>query len=106
MAIPLTYRPKHVVNLGADWTPNAQLSVTGNLRYHSAQYISVSSNGASRVEKDGYAIADLTVGWRMTDALTLRAGILNLTGKTFDRTTSADFNEEGRRYYLALHAKF
>ena len=42
----------------------------------------------------------------MTDALTLRAGILNLTGKTFDRTTSADFNEEGRRYYLALHAKF
>jgi len=106
VAIPLTYRPKHVVNLGADWTPNAQLSVTGNLRYHSAQYISVSSNGASRVEKDGYAIADLTVGWRMTDALTLRAGILNLTGKTFDRTTSADFNEEGRRYYLALHAKF
>jgi outer membrane receptor for ferrienterochelin and colicins len=42
----------------------------------------------------------------MTDALTLRAGILNLTDKAFDRTTSADFNEDGRRYYLALHAAF
>jgi outer membrane receptor for ferrienterochelin and colicins len=106
VAVPLTYRPRHVVNLGADWRATPQLTVSGNVRYHSAQYISVPSNGQNKVEKAGYAIADLTLGWRMTDALTLRAGILNLTDKAFDRTTSADFNEDGRRYYLALHAAF
>lgn len=106
IALPLTYRPRHVVNLGADWSATPALTVSGALRYHSAQYISVPSNGQNKVEKAGYAIADLTLGWRMTEALTLRGGILNLTNKTFDRTTSADFNEDGRRYYLALHAKF
>lgn len=106
IALPLTYRPRHVVNLGADWRATAQLTVSGSLRYHSAQYISVPSNGQNKVEKAGYAIADLTLGWRITEALTLRGGILNLTNKTFDRTTSADFNEDGRRYYLALHARF
>ena len=102
-AVPLTYRPRHVVNLGADWRATPQLTVSGSLRYHSSQYISVGWNEA---KKGGYAIADLTLGFRMTDALTLRAGILNLADKTFDRTTSADFNEEGRRYYLSLHAAF
>jgi outer membrane receptor for ferrienterochelin and colicins len=100
---PLAYRPRHVVNLGADWRATPQLTLSGNLRYNSAQYISVGWNEA---KKGGYAIADLTLGWRMTQALTLRAGVLNLGGKTFDRTTSADFNEDGRRYYLALHARF
>jgi len=101
--VPLVYRPRHVVNLGADWRATPQFTVSGSLRYNSSQYISV---GWMEAQKSGYAIADLTVGWRLTEALTLRGGILNLTNKTFDRTTSADFNEDGRRYYLALHAKF
>ncbi len=106
IALPLTYRPRHVANLGADWSATSTLTVSGALRYHSAQFISVPSSGQNKVKKAGYAIADLTMGWRVTEALTLRGGILNLTNKTFDRTTSADFNEDGRRYYLALHAKF
>lgn len=101
--VPLTYRSRHVVNLGADWRATPQLTASGSLRYHSAQYVSVGWNEA---QKGGYAIADLALGWRITDALTLRAGILNLANKTFDRTTAADFNEDGRRYYLALHAAF
>jgi len=101
--VPLTYRPRHVINLGADWRATPQVTVSGNVRYNSEQYISVGWNEA---KKSGYAIADLTAGWRVTDTITLRGGILNVTNKTFDRTTSADFNEEGRRYYLALHARF
>lgn len=104
--LPLTYRPRHSVNLGADWRASHTLTVGGSLRVVSGQYISVPSSGLNKVERGGYGIADLTMAWQFSPEVGLRTGLLNINGKKFDRVNSADFNEEGRRLFISLNAKF
>ncbi len=104
--LPLTYRSKHVANLGVDWqaTPSLGLSLSG--RYNGAQYISVPANGQNMVQAPAYSVFDASVAWSWSPALTLRGGLLNLVNKTVDRESSNEFNEDGRRLFLSVSARF
>lgn len=104
--LPLTYRSKHVANIGVDWKPAEAWSLGANARYNGAQYISVPANGLNMVEAPAYTIVDLSAAWNATPNLTLRGGLLNAADKRVERTTSTEFNEDGRRVYLSVSARF
>ena len=104
--LPLTYRSKHAANLGADWQATAALSVNASARFSGKQYISVPANGQNLVSKPGYTIADVSLAWTLNPNLTLRGGALNVADRTVDRLNSNDFNEDGRRWFVSLAARF
>ncbi|MFG6441222.1 TonB-dependent receptor domain-containing protein [Roseateles sp. LKC17W] len=106
IALPLTYRSKHVANLGADWQALPQLGLSLSGRYNGAQYISVPSNGQNLVQAPAYSVFDASAAWTVNPTFTVRAGLLNLADKTVDRETSNEFNEEGRRLYVSATARF
>ena len=104
--LPLTYRSKHVANVGLDWRPSAAWTLALNARHNGAQYISVPANGQNLVQAQAYTLVDLSAAWAVSPQLTLRAGVLNLADEGIDRTTSAEFNEDGRRWILSVSARF
>ncbi|MFN3302167.1 MAG: TonB-dependent receptor domain-containing protein [Roseateles sp.] len=106
IVLPLTYRSKHVANVGFDWQalPSLGLSVSG--RYNGAQYISVPANGLNLLKAPAYSVFDASAAWTVNTTFTVRAGLLNLADKTVDRETSNEFNEDGRRIYLSATARF
>ena len=104
--LPLTYRSKHVANVGLDWRPSAAWTLALNARHNGAQYISVPANGQNLVQAQAYTLVDLSAAWAVSPQLTLRAGVLNLADEGIDRTTSAEFNEDGRRWFLSVSARF
>jgi len=106
LALPLTYRSKHVANLGVDWQASSALGLSVSGRYNGAQYISVPANGQNMVQAPAYSVLDASLAWSWSPVFTLRAGVLNLADKTVDRETSNEFNEDGRRLFLSLSARF
>lgn len=104
--LPLTYRSKHVANVGVDWRASAGLSLGLNARHNGRQYISVPANGQNLLQARAYSIVDLSAVWHAMPALTLRAGVLNAADKRVERTTSLEFNEDGRRWYLSASTRF
>ncbi|MDM5180798.1 TonB-dependent receptor [Massilia sp. DJPM01] len=103
--LPLLYRPRQNANLSLDWRPDAQWPSSASVRHIGAQYLSVPSNGQNLVRKQAYRVADLSTAYRV-GALTVGAGVLNVGDKGRQRDSSADFNEEGRRVFLSMLAKF
>ncbi len=104
--LPLTYRSKHVANIGLDWKPSGDWTLGAQARYNGEQFISVPANGQNMVEAPAYTIVDLSAAWTITPQLTLRGGLLNAADKRIDRATSTEFNEDGRRVYLSVSARF
>lgn len=106
MELPLTYRSKHVANAGVDWQASAAWALAMNARYNGAQYISVPSNGQNLLQAPAYTVLDLSAACVVSPNLTLRGGVLNAADKRVDRETSLEFNEDGRRYFVSLTARF
>ncbi|MFT3819382.1 MAG: TonB-dependent receptor [Rubrivivax sp.] len=104
--LPLTYRSKHAANVGLDWQAGAALSLAASARFSGKQYISVPASGLNLVSKPGYTIADVSLAWTLNPQVTLRGGVLNLADRTVDRLNSNDFNEDGRRWFFSLAARF
>ncbi|MDP0502013.1 MAG: TonB-dependent receptor [Verrucomicrobiota bacterium JB022] len=96
---PLIYQPKHSGSVTVDWRPTDKLSffVTGN--YIGNQYIF--SSASAQIEQGDYTLFDFGTRYELAEWLTLRAGVLNFTDRTFERISSSEFNEEGRRYFVA-----
>ncbi|WP_370679246.1 TonB-dependent receptor domain-containing protein [Comamonas sp. GB3 AK4-5] len=99
---PLLNRSRHNLNMSADWRLNAQWSLAANWRLQSAQAL----NTANTVRKPGHGLVDLSAAWQLNPSTTLRAGILNVADRTFERINASDYSEEGRRFYLSLNARF
>ncbi|RSZ55322.1 TonB-dependent receptor [Massilia atriviolacea] len=105
-ALPLVYRPRQNANVSVDWRPTAQWSSSFTVRHIGEQYLSVPSNGQNLVRKQAYQVADLSAAYRFGNGATLGAGVLNLADKGRQRDSAADFNEEGRRVFLSMMARF
>jgi outer membrane receptor for ferrienterochelin and colicins len=105
-ALPLVYRPRQNANLSLDWRPNAQWSSSVTVRHIGEQYLSVPSNGQNLVGKQAYQVADLSAAYRFGGGVTVSGGVLNLGDRGQQRDSSADFNEEGRRVFLSMMARF
>ncbi len=105
-ALPMVYRPRHNANLTLDWRPSQQWSASATARHIGKQYLSVPASGNNMVEKGAYAVADLSLAYRFEPGITVSAGVLNLGDAGKQRNSSSDFNEEGRRLFLSMLAKF
>lgn len=105
-ALPLTYRSKHVANLGADWQASPALGLSLSTRFNGKQYISVPANGQNLQQAPAYSVVDAGASWTVSTSLLVRMGLLNLANKTVDRENSNEFNEDGRRLYLSATVRF
>ncbi|MBS1154141.1 MAG: TonB-dependent receptor [Proteobacteria bacterium] len=104
--LPLVYRPRHSANSTLDWQFNEKLALALTGKLTGEQYISVPSSGTNLVKKGGYVSFDVSSSYDLQKNITVRAGVLNITDKTIERANSSDYNEDGRRYYLALTTRF
>lgn len=97
-------RARHLANTRVQWTPTADF--TGQLRgeYVGSQ-LSYSSNTVHAVP--AYSLWHLELTQRITDTLSIRGGIENLTDRDFsDASDNFTFAETGRTYHVGLSLSF
>lgn len=97
-------RTRHLANTRLQWTPTA--GFTGQLRgeYVGSQ-LTYSSNTAYAVP--AYSLWHLELTQRITDSLSIRGGIENLTDKDFsDAADNFTFAEPGRTYHVGVSLSF
>lgn len=102
---PVAYQPKHTLNAGADLTVVRGLQLNASATSLSEQYLFVPVNGVNPVLREGYVMFDAGAAAQV-GALTVRAGVLNLGNKQILREVVDDYNEEGRRFFLSVTARF
>jgi len=97
-------RARHLANTRLQWTPTA--AFTGQVRgeYVGSQ-LTYSSNTAYAMP--AYTLWHLELTQRITDSLSIRGGIENLTDEDFsDASDNFTFAEPGRTYHVGLSLSF
>lgn len=98
---PLRELPLHTANGTLDWTPVDDWNVYLQANY-SGERRTLNNDG---VTPGGYVLWNSGASWQATKAVKLRAGVQNLLDKDFSRDDYG-FNEDGRRYFLAMDYSF
>ncbi len=98
---PLQELPFHTANGTLDWQAMQDWSfyVSGN---YTGEKRDVSNTGKT---PGGYVIWNAGGAWQATKNVKLRAGVLNLTDKDLSRDDYS-YNEDGRRYFMAVDYRF
>jgi outer membrane receptor for ferrienterochelin and colicins len=65
----------------------------------------VVTTGTATTFAKAYTTFDVSMNYNLSDALTLRAGVLNLTDKQ-TRTLGANYDNGGRTYFVGMTARF
>ncbi|MBH0065617.1 FepA family TonB-dependent siderophore receptor [Psychrobacter sp. SZ93C1] len=115
---PLSLIPKFTVNTGVDWdiTPrwnaNADVSYYGTIEAPNVSVTTGDDLDTLSLDRDPYAIANVSTRYDLTKAITVGAGVKNLfdTG-VYREGTSTDagartFNEPGRTYVFDVSVDF
>ena len=98
---PLASLPFHTANGTVDWAPLDDWSF----------YVSANYTGEQRATTDGsptpggYVVWNTGAAWKATKAIKLRAGVMNLGDKDLSRDDYS-YNEDGRRYFMAVDYTF
>ncbi|MGL5698516.1 MAG: TonB-dependent receptor domain-containing protein, partial [Kluyvera sp.] len=98
---PLQELPFHTANGRVDWAPVQDWSF----------YLAASYTGEQRAVSataktpGGYTTWDLGGAWQATKNVRLRGGVLNLGDKNLQRDDYS-YNEDGRRYFMAVDYRF
>lgn len=96
----LQSRPDRTMNLALDWQPTTNASYFARIRH-------IGEIETWRQASPGYEVIDLGGSMALTDTLTLRGGINNVTDKRLD--LSDDYYEQvllGRSVYLSANYQF
>lgn len=98
---PLSSLPFHTANGTVDWTPLEDWSfyVSGN--YTGEQRATTTATTAT----GGYVIWNAGAAWQATKNVKLRTGVMNLGDKDLSREDYS-YNEDGRRYFVAMDYRF
>lgn len=93
---PLNDISKHMFNVGLDWNVNNQLNVWTHANYR------------GKTANDGnpaYTLADTGLVYKVSNDITLKAGVYNLMNKKIDKD---DYSMvlDGRKYSLSMNMKF
>lgn len=98
---PLSSLPFHTANGTLDWTPLEDWSfyVSGN--YTGEQRATTAATTAT----GGYVIWNAGAAWQATRNVKLRTGVMNLGDKDLSREDYS-YNEDGRRYFVAMDYRF
>ena len=97
-------RARHLANTRLQWKPNPGFIAQLRGEYVGSQ-LTYSSNTANSVP--AYSLWHLELTQRITDSLSIRSGIDNLTDEDFsDASDSFGFAEPGRTYHLGVSLSF
>ncbi|WDB94396.1 catecholate siderophore receptor CirA [Escherichia albertii] len=100
---PLSDLPFHTANGTLDWKP---LALEDWSFYVSGNYTGQKrADSATAKTPGGYTIWNTGAAWQVTKDVKLRAGVLNLTDKDLSRDDYS-YNEDGRRYFMAVDYRF
>uniref|UniRef100_A0A8J7VS06 TonB-dependent siderophore receptor n=1 Tax=Coralloluteibacterium stylophorae TaxID=1776034 RepID=A0A8J7VS06_9GAMM len=115
---PLSIIPEYTLNTGLDWqaTDDLDLLLTGTF-YGDQEPPTLSIGGAplegdALEERDAYNVWNLGVGYTVSAAWRLGAGVNNIFDERLFREANntsqgaATYNEPGRLYYVSLTARF
>ncbi|MGB6824207.1 MULTISPECIES: FepA family TonB-dependent siderophore receptor [unclassified Psychrobacter] len=115
---PLSLIPKFTVNTGVDWDITPQWNAGFDVSYYGtieAPTISVTTgedSGDPLLDREPYAIANVSTRYDLTKAITVGAGIKNLFDEGVYREGTATnagartFNEPGRTYVFDVSVDF
>lgn len=106
ITLPLVYRSRHTANASVDWEIDERWTAFFTTSYIGSQYVNVPTNGVNKIKQDGFVTFDIGGGYKLTDNVTLTAGIINIANKEIKRTNTSEFNEEGRRYFISATTRF
>ncbi|PKH24340.1 catecholate siderophore receptor CirA [Enterobacterales bacterium CwR94] len=98
---PLSELPFHTVNGTLDWSPLEDWNFYLQANY-SGERRTLANDDAT---PGGYVIWNTGASWQATKAVKVRAGVLNLGDKDLNRDDYS-YNEDGRRYFLAMDYAF
>lgn len=103
---PLNQLPKHMFNLGADWTPTENINAWARLHFRGKESDATStpSSGGDFIAPSSTMI-DLGGSYKLNKSVTMHAGIYNVFDKdiTYD---DFEYVEDGRRLWLAMDIRF
>ncbi|NEX94742.1 TonB-dependent receptor [Caulobacter sp. 17J65-9] len=96
--------PEHQGSVGVDWTGDrarASLTVRGE-----SEQMDSDPTGAvyTPVVRDGFVVADLTGGWKLTDKVEATVRLVNLTDQHWQQTLG--YGEPGRSAYVGLRLRY
>ncbi|MGP5546474.1 FepA family TonB-dependent siderophore receptor [Psychrobacter alimentarius] len=115
---PLSLIPKFTANTSVDWDITPRWNTDFGVSYYGtieAPNISVTTGdelGTAKLDREPYALANVSTRYNLTDAITIGAGVKNLFDKQVKRegtTTNAGartFNEPGRYYIFDVSVDF
>ncbi|RWR02679.1 catecholate siderophore receptor CirA [[Pantoea] beijingensis] len=98
---PLAETPLHTANGTLDWLPVEDWSFWLQANYAGERRALKATNATP----GGYVIWNTGASWQATKAVKWRAGVQNLADKDLNRDLYS-FNEDGRRYFLAMDYSF
>lgn len=98
---PLSEMPFHTAHATVDWLANDDWSFYVQADYTGQQRTETRGNPTP----GGYTVWNAGAAWQATQALKLRAGVLNIGDKDLDRDDYS-YNEDGRRYFIAADYRF
>ncbi|WP_313110496.1 TonB-dependent receptor domain-containing protein [Stutzerimonas nitrititolerans] len=97
-------RARHLANTRLQWSPGAAFSAQLRGEYVGSQ-LTYSSNTAYGIP--AYSLWHLELSQRITDDISLRGGIENLTDEDFsDASDNFTFAEPGRTYHIGVSLRF
>lgn len=88
--------PRHIANLGLDWTVTDKFSLWGNAQYRSA----TTDSGSNQISE--HTIFDIGADYSFNDNAMLSLAVYNVGDKSFGLTHYND----GRRFYAGLTTRF
>ncbi|MBP7451222.1 MAG: TonB-dependent receptor [Ottowia sp.] len=106
---PLNDIPEHMLNMSLDWRATDKLSVWTQFNYRgktSGRAVASSGSGTNDVRYPAYTFVDVGMVYDITRDLKLRFGVYNLTNKTVTPEDGYAYVLDGRRYSVALSARF
>ncbi|BDH45177.1 catecholate siderophore receptor CirA [Salmonella enterica subsp. enterica serovar Choleraesuis] len=98
---PLNDRPFHAGYGRVDWSPTSDWTFYVSTNYTGERRSITTENKTP----GGYFTWDSGASWQATKNIRLRGGVLNLLDKDLSRDDYS-YNEDGRRYFLAMDYQF
>ena len=106
---PLNDIPEHMLNVSLDWRATDKLNLWTQVNYRgktSGRSVASSGSDTNDVRYPAYTFMDVGLVYDITRDVKLRFGVYNVTNKTVTPEDGYAYVLDGRRYSVALSARF
>jgi vitamin B12 transporter len=98
-------RPKHALDIGANYDVNNKLTVGANLQYRGKNYDNdFSSFPAETVKLDDYTLLNINANYKLNNNIDVYGRIDNITDEDYQEVLN--YGTQGRSYYLGIKADY